>query len=245
MKALASDLDGTLFFQDLPGNFKAGDLKGIRQFQENGHLFGLCTGRPYSGVVKGVIDYDFCIVSSGALILDKDGATVYEQCIDYRTVKRIFADFQEEVHLYVQANKQMYTLKKGRFPIDQIEIESVEDLEGYSVHGISIDASNQKIARIIAKRINEKYGRLVEAFQNVECVDIVKKGCSKGAALEFYKKQMHIRELSGIGDSYNDIPMLKSVDYAFTFSHAPESLKIHADRLVESVAQALEIVSEI
>ncbi|MDD3027382.1 MAG: HAD-IIB family hydrolase [Erysipelotrichaceae bacterium] len=244
MKALASDLDGTLFFQDLPGNFKDGDLKGIRQFQENGHLFGLCTGRPYSGVVQGAIDYDFCIVSSGALILDKDGVVLYEQCIDYRTVKRIFMDFQEEVHLYVQANKRMYTLKKGRFPLEQIEITSVEDLEGYSIQGISIDAGNQKIASIITKRINEKYGRLVEAFQNVECVDIVKKGCSKGAALEFYKKQMHIRQLCGIGDSYNDIPMLESVDYAFTFNHAPESLKIHADRLVDSVAQALEIVSE-
>lgn len=175
MKALASDLDGTLFFKDIPGNFKATDLAEIKKFQEKGNLFGLCTGRPYSGVVQGVIAYDFCIVSSGALIVDGQGAVVYEQCIDYGLVKKIFRDFQDEVHLYVQADKKMYTLKPGRFPLKQEVVESVERLADLPIHGMSIDARNEKIAKIITTKINEKYGSQIEAFQNVECVDIVKK----------------------------------------------------------------------
>ena len=75
MKVLASDFDGTLFFK---GQFKSDDLKQIRMFQKQGHLFGLCTGRPLSGVaapIQGRLRCDFMILSSGALILDRAGRT--------------------------------------------------------------------------------------------------------------------------------------------------------------------------
>ena len=35
---------------------------------------------------------------------------------------------------------------------------------------------------------------------------------------------MHLEEVAGIGDSYNDIPMLETVDHSFTFPTSPESL---------------------
>lgn len=72
MKALASDFDGTLYFKD---GFKEKDLKAIKEFQDHGNLFGICTGRPLSAIIEecqGKINFDFYIVASGALVLDKD-----------------------------------------------------------------------------------------------------------------------------------------------------------------------------
>ncbi|WP_305151900.1 HAD hydrolase family protein [uncultured Dubosiella sp.] len=42
MKWLASDYDGTLYFED---GYKQEDLEAIRAFQKQGNMFGLCSGR--------------------------------------------------------------------------------------------------------------------------------------------------------------------------------------------------------
>ena len=79
MNLLASDFDNTLLFDN---KMKERDVKTIKQFQENGHLFGLCTGRSLEGVMTPTlpydIQYDFYILLSGALILNKDKDIILE-----------------------------------------------------------------------------------------------------------------------------------------------------------------------
>ncbi len=53
---------------------------------------------------------------------------------------------------------------------------------------------------------------------------------------------MHLEEVAGIGDSYNDIPMLETVDHSFTFPTSPESLTSIVDDVVDSVEEALDIL---
>ncbi len=242
MNALASDLDGTLIFKEIEGGFKQDDINSVKEYQRLGCLFGLCTGRPYSGVVRGTIDFDFYVVSSGALIVDRDGNTIYEKSINYETMRSIYRDYNDVVHVYIQADRKMFTTKKGRFPIEQTLFKNIEELVDHSIQGVSMDAMTEENACKVAHSINEKYGEHVEAFQNVRCVDVVKKGCSKGAALTFFKNMMNIEEMSGIGDSFNDVPMLEHVDFGFTFPYAPQEVKKHADYLVESVSEAITIL---
>ncbi|MFR5524053.1 MAG: HAD family hydrolase, partial [[Clostridium] innocuum] len=75
MKALASDFDGTLYLHDAVESYREEDIAGIKQLQKQGCLFGLCTGRPLWGITAFLSERlhpDFYIVSSGAMILDKD-----------------------------------------------------------------------------------------------------------------------------------------------------------------------------
>ena len=77
MKVLASDYDGTLLFNE---KFKEGDLKKIKEFQKAGNLFGLCSGRPFKGIYefcKPYIDFDFYILCTGALVLNKEREVIY------------------------------------------------------------------------------------------------------------------------------------------------------------------------
>ena len=73
MKLLASDFDNTLWFED---HMKDEDVKAIHEFQKHGHLFGICSGRSLSGILRPSkpydIQYDFFILLSGGLILNKD-----------------------------------------------------------------------------------------------------------------------------------------------------------------------------
>ena len=61
-----------------------------------------------------------------------------------------------------------------------------------------------------------------------------------GQALKIIKNEYHIDAMGRIGDSYNDISMLDSVDYPFTFIDAPNILKDHAQYLVHSVSEGID-----
>ena len=62
MRALASDFDGTIFFED---GFRDEDLKQIQAYKKQGNMFGICTGRPLADLQRDMtksLDLDFYIV---------------------------------------------------------------------------------------------------------------------------------------------------------------------------------------
>ena len=46
--------------------------------------------------------------------------------------------------------------------------------------------------------------------------------------------------LYGIGDSINDLPLLEASDVSYTFPYAPEICQQKADKVVETIVDALE-----
>ena len=54
------------------------------------------------------------------------------------------------------------------------------------------------------------------------------------------KSLLHLDYVYGIGDSYNDIPMLESADCSFTFYDSPEIVQKEATHLVSSICEAIE-----
>ena len=48
--------------------------------------------------------------------------------------------------------------------------------------------------------------------------------------------------MCGIGDSYNDIELLKAADISFCFDYSPIEVKNEADHIVDSVCEAIKII---
>ena len=242
MKALASDFDGTIYFLDVEGNYKQEDLDQIKVFQKEGHLFGICTGRPLIGIVENLkdkVDLDFYIVSSGALILDKNLNVIEEQVISFDVMKSIYNMYKDIVGFFIQGKEAMYAFEINKeVNVLQTLIYDVDEIKG-EIYGISLNAGNEVQAQRICKELNYYYHEL-EAFQNKEYIDIVKKGCSKGNAVKKIKEILNLDMIAGIGDSYNDIPMLESADISFTFSSSPMTVKEKATYIVDSIAEAIE-----
>ena len=239
IKALASDFDGTLYFMGQKDCFKEADLHAIHSLQQAGNLFGICSGRSLKGILDPVGDklkLDFYILTSGALILDSDLHILYEQMISRKIVKELFDRYQDRVEAIIQANDTVYTFV-GHYP-HQVIIQSLDDIKGNHIYGVSFGADSIKEAKEICDEINQIYGDEVRAFVNITNIDIVSKYCSKGNAIKKLKELLKIDYIGGIGDSYNDIPMLKEVDEAFTFVNAPKSVKQVAHHLVTSVEEA-------
>ena len=112
------------------------------------------------------------------------------------------------------------------------------------IHQVSIHTESLEEAASISKSLNERYGDKIEAFQNVVEIDIAPRGCSKGKGVnflrEYMKEQLGEFKLYGIGDSINDLPLLEASDVSYTFPYAPKEVQEKADKVVETIVDALE-----
>ena len=243
MKAFASDFDGTLYFMWEKEKFKKEDIEQIQSFQKEGHLFGVCTGRSLSGIInpiKNKMQFDFYILASGAVILDKSFQVIYETVIKKDIVKDIYERYKDVVESVIHANDTVYTFV-GNYP-HQVLIQSIDDIEGDHIYGLSFGTESEEEATKISQEINHIYGHELKAFVNKENIDIVSKNCSKGHALQILKEKWDINHMSAMGDSYNDIPMLIQADTSFTFSNSPKEVQDKVNYIVSGVAEALQII---
>lgn len=248
LKALASDIDETLFFSKMKPPIKISDIQAIKKYQNAGNLFGLCSGRPKCGVINlfdEQVKPDFYIISSGALILDKNQEVLFEQPIAFSYIQKIYNTYHQGAIVVIQSDNDDYVYKNKPegFEDNYLMIKDINDLKDHKIYGISLVFEDNEITKEHNCHINQKYPAL-QGFQNENSIDIVTKGCSKGNALKKIKEFYQISSLAGIGDSYNDLPMLESVDIAFTFHKAPMELKNIVDYLVASVSEAIDILAK-
>ena len=120
------------------------------------------------------------------------------------------------------------------------QFDSIDDFKDRKIYSVSLIESTR--AKEITEEINKDYP-LLHAFQNVNAIDIVKKGCSKGQGILKLEELIN-DETAGIGDSYNDLEMFKVVDYSFTFKTSPKDIQQQTTFVVSSVKEAVEILKE-
>lgn len=243
-RALASDFDGTLYFGDTEERFHAQDLFTIVEYRHRGLLFGVCTGRSRSSVAKTCgpfIHFDFQILVSGALILDGEGKVLRKSTVPFSLIKELYDRFCDRALVVVQADDTCYTLSEEENP-RRVRISSLQEIEKSDLYGVSLAAGSADAAAALTAEVNAAYAGVMHAFQNVSHVDVVPEGCSKGEGLRLVRERLGIDRMGGIGDSFNDLPLLQAADVAFTFASSPEEVRGQADHLVRSVSEALTLM---
>ena len=246
MILLCSDYDGTLHFNENGKQyFKKQDLEEIKIFQEKGNIFSLCTGRVMDTIEDDLIknlNIDYAIASTGGAIFDKDFNDFYHQKIDFNSLKDIYDNYHSTLAFYYHIDGHPYSIGDNGYHYEnRTELNSIEEMKNKDISGVSVFAQDNDMAGRICKELNEKYP-LVNVFQNNSWLDIVDKSISKGISALKLKKLTGADIMCGIGDSYNDIELLKSADLAFCFDYSPEELKQEADYIVESVSEAIKII---
>lgn len=240
-RAVASDFDNTLYFMGDEEPMRAADIFGIVYFQQRGGLFGLCTGRSLVGVREVIGPWmhpDFYILASGALVIDGEENVLFRKCISLETAEKIYKSCSADLRAVIQANDTVYTFQEENYL--QTHIDSFEELRDGYVYGLSIAAPDVETAAAITARINDLFGDEVTAFHNVTHIDVGPKGCSKGSGIDVIRKAFSVREMYGIGDHFNDLPLLRSVDHAYTLTHAPREVQDASEGIVRSVSELLD-----
>jgi len=251
MKILASDFDNTLLFYD---GMRENDLKAIKEFQKQGNLFGVCTGRTLEGIERSSkdfdIDYDFYILTTGSLILNKNKDIILQKKIPMKVAKKLRELVCDDIHMSIVCQGKVYHLDKhntSTYP--GIKIKNIEEINAEEIDacGFHYPRGEIQAARVMINKIKDELSNQVSAFQNNEHIDLTSLGCSKGKGIDIIKDYFHLnlKDVYGIGDSFNDLPMFEHVGHSYTFDYSDQEVKEKADHVVTSLAECIdEILKE-
>lgn len=243
--AFASDYDGTLCHS----NWETGEerfdpavLEAVRRYQEAGGLFGLCTGRPLFSVrqsLEGILEPDFYIVTTGAQVANAQGATLFQREIDRSVARALYERYaSEEMAVLAVTSEDFFSIGRPFAP-QMRTVASLDDVEG-TLLGISLEChTSQARARAACEELNRDFGDVVEGFQNLGSVDVVARGCSKGSGVEVVRRTFGLECVVGIGDSFNDLPLLGAAEVSYTFCDSPQEVRDAATHVVGDLAEAL------
>lgn len=240
--AFASDFDKTFYFGDRDPHIGSEDLQAALDFQSGGNLFGVCTGRSLHGidfVMSGVLDFDFYILATGSLVLDRQRNIIYRSLSNVDAIKDLNAEYEGKTSIIIQANDTVYNFGEP-LPM-QTHVDSFDEI-GPNIYGLSMYVGSAESAKSEAAHINDEFGSDLVAYPNSRIVDVVARGCSKGHAVTVAKEHFGVECMAAAGDSFNDISMLDSADVSFTFESSPSDVQSHATHVVSSISQAFEML---
>lgn len=248
-KLFATDLDGTLL--ENHKSITEDNYKHIQKLKAFNHCFTIATGRGYDYIeflkMQYEMDVDYFILLNGALIIDKYTNIIKHEIIHKETVKAIVSEFYNKdwkMHLTTGFKSFKFGEEEGQIVNpNNILINDIEEVskERISMIGISYKKEDAKYVDGICRKINSKFGDIVVAYRNVNYIDIVPSGCSKGSGVEYIKQKEAIahKDTFAIGDSWNDVSMFMSVEHSFTFKRAEKEIQTKARYLVDSVAECI------
>lgn len=261
MRFLASDLDGTLVHDN---KIHEEDVKAIKRLKEEGHKFIISTGRSLKGVEKLIknynIDYDYLLLCNGGLIIDANNEVVLDEWIPNEIAQKIVDEFYDYGNVLMYFDNSDNTILVDNHDVDKSAILDLFDYfsdtidratamnmkDNYKVFSIFTADKDVEEAEKIKNQIKDRYGDYIEVYRNQYFVDIAPKGCSKGTGLlrilEMENKNKDT--LFTVGDSFNDISMFNITENSYTFNHAEDMVKRHANNRIDFVYEVVTKILE-
>lgn len=261
IRLLALDIDGTLFNTD--GTITPASIAAIRRAQQKGVIVVLASGRDYDGIpwnqLSG-IDLQYVITTNGSAVYEVgDKKCLYEECLEpEKMVPVVQYLLEKEVYISVFIDGVNYT-PIAAFPyVEHLGVpEYVKTVLKENRNGIEDLAYYIKKEHAKIQKVTLNFQQLPDgSFQNREevkayleaCPDFTvvdggfanleftKHGVSKAYGVRFLTDYLGIamEDVMAIGDSENDIEMLKSVGVGVAMGNAMENVKAVANDITQT-----------
>ncbi|MDR7855712.1 Cof-type HAD-IIB family hydrolase [Tissierella sp.] len=251
-KLIAIDMDGTLLNSN--NEVSERSRRAIEMAKEKGVHIVISTGR----ILKSALFYSNAlklnnpiIASNGAIIVDESANIIYKKPIEKDLVKQIvniarekniYYHFYDESrfysHLKVEEVLAFYSEGNGKLNIDMTVFEDVEeilqikDINIYKFLFVDNDRDKLNNLRMELNKL-EKIGTSSSWNNNIEAMGL---NVSKGEALKELCNRLNIKpdEVIAIGDSENDLSMLKFAKLGVAMGNGDENIKKQADYITDS-----------
>lgn len=250
-KLVAIDCDNTLIKHD--GEMHPDNIKAINMILEKGIKVVIATGRN-DILVKDYMDEvgfkeEIVIGCNGASIRDlKDNSIIQLNYIPKDTMKKII-----DICLKNHIKAKMFTLTESYSTSEENMGDELKEILTYTKQlSLSLEYKFEKdieslidkkefLKVVILEDDREKLLNIQNQFKALEdinavisarnCLDIMKKGVSKGNALKDYSNMLGIKqeEIVAIGDSENDLEMLNFASFSVAMGNAEDFIKQACD----------------
>lgn len=258
VKLFATDLDGTLLKK---GKYIApDDITALHTLKDHHIDFAIATGRMDKEIMKinEQIELNGHRVSqNGAFALTNIGEPIYQRTFDLDTSKKIHQMVMDFPHPFCISTADEIFVSKITDELKKLEgelffplTEGVHFLDKYSDTFLPskfmlFGETDELVA--YQKNLMAEIAPVAETYiSDPHCLDIVPKGVSKSLGLRSLAERLQIdpTEIAVIGDSFNDLPMFEMTPHSFAMETAPKEVQKHAAHVVESVKEAVELVTE-
>ncbi|MDD3267970.1 MAG: Cof-type HAD-IIB family hydrolase [Syntrophomonadaceae bacterium] len=260
IKLVAIDLDDTLLDPELKISSKC--TAAIRQVQQKGILVTLATGRMFRSALPYADDLQMdipLITYQGALVKNsRSQETLYYKPVpgDLGTeVMQYFAGAGVHYQSYFGDQLCMASLsEEGQFYAELAGIEPliINDMLAFSRQSEALKilavSFNEELILAMEKDLISKYGSKLNIVRSKPYfLEIMNRSANKGIALKVVADHYNIarEEVLAVGDSYNDLDMIKWAGIGVAMGNAPGAVKEAADFITlsneeEGVAEALQ-----
>lgn len=258
IKLLALDLDDTLL--DKSNLISPRCREAIRQAVDKGVVVTLATGRMYESAVPYArqLGLDIPIITyTGALI--KSGLSdevIFTSSFEPETAAEVLELFRErDWYIQVYMGDKLYVKEyneKSRtyealtgikaIPAGLELYAMVNDV--YKMMAVDDPAAMKEVAKVVHSAFQ---GRIFAPLSRPMYLEMVRHGVNKGVAIDFLAKRLGIRqsEVMAVGDSNNDVDMLKYAGLGVAMGNAMPEVKAIADAVTltndeDGVAEAIQ-----
>ena len=241
------DIDGTLL--DASGQIPPSAQKAIALAQKKGNLCFVNTGRPYSHLVPAVknLPFDGYICSCGQQIL-LGGKTILHARFSPAEAKEIVA-LVEACHLdavyeaehgvwfqSTHANSPSVDHTKAHFIALGFDVDGRIDTDNFCFDKFCVWSQEDSDRALFIEKarslctVIEREGNLIE---------LVRKGYSKETGIKAVIDHFgaDIDCTYALGDSTNDLPMLRCVSHGIAMGNAPEIVQNAADYVTQTAEE--------
>lgn len=249
MKLIIADLDGTIMNHQ---KISTETLDTIKKIHDQGHMFGLATGRHANAVSDIVNKLDIkipVICSNGAFIYDfKEHKVIQKQVISESIVRKIIQLLQNTSHDFlIYTTKQIVATEEAKMKLEsyigptKIHIidqkDYVNEIKDGVVKILCIEEDLQKIKELRNQMIS--FEELYVLQSRSTFLDLGPKKANKGLALSALANYLHIslEDCIAIGDQENDIEMIKIANIGIAMGNSEQEVKDAADVVTDSVDQ--------
>lgn len=247
-KAWVVDFDGTLVDRtfSLSQRVKSAILKTV----DEGFVFCIASGRPYKGIVKKVCkDLKLAspqIVSGGSKILNpKTEEILWMEYFPRKTAEKIIGSFIDNNYDFsVESDDYVFTLNGVSKEQEYGPGSIFKDVKYINYSRVSkmvlMDVGLIDDPEKMQERLGSQYPDLHFIRSGVKRIvlDITSAKATKHLAVLELSKILNIDPsfMIGVGDGYNDYPLLSVCGYKVAMVNAPQQLKDIADLIVPDVA---------
>lgn len=251
--ALVLDIDGTLVNSQKVVSEATRDA--IIEAQKRGKIVAIASGRSISGIRRTAANIaleefgGYVIAYNGTTVVNcKTGECIYNQMISTEMIAPVYEAAKEAKVGILVYHDQQKELLSGNGVDKYIEADAkaceitiretthfVQDIN-FPINKFLLTGEPEYM-REVEKKMQEKFGDRLNVFRSDPFyVELLPKFVDKGVAVEKLMKHLDIKKdkVICIGDSYNDLPMLRRVGLGVAMGNAQMEVKEAADFITDS-----------
>ena len=223
------DIDGTILHR---GEIHERTLRALSRAKACGYKVFINTGRALSIVPEKVthdIRPDGLVCGLGAHII-LDGRTIFSRTVDDKTVEKVM-DFCAERSIRVMLEGENHSLSYGgseRLICPENQVFSFEDVK---TRFSDVRVNKFTVMRPLTDEEKLLLGDSLEVFNHPNYSEIAIKGCTKASGVEVVARELGISRENTVamGDSVNDLDILRAAGIAVAVGNATDEVKAVAD----------------